>query len=108
MLIVPILILSHSLSHDKLDAGLRSLADWSTDITPKPLSAIPSIAITDDTPRAAPSSARLSALCEEDEASRPASPAYLNFSTGFPDALDRKSTRLNSSHSGESRMPSSA
>ena len=26
----------------------------------------------------------------------------------FPDALDRKSTRLNSSHSGESRMPSSA
>ena len=27
---------------------------------------------------------------------------------GQPDAVDRKSTRLNSSHSGESRMPSSA
>ena len=31
----------------------------------------------------------------------------VNLSQGFPD-LDRKSTRLNSSHSGESRMPSSA
>ena len=28
--------------------------------------------------------------------------------SGGSDVLDRKSTRLNSSHSGESRMPSSA
>ena len=32
----------------------------------------------------------------------------LCLSTGDADGLDRKSTRLNSSHSGESRMPSSA
>ena len=32
-----------------------------------------------------------------------------NFCDGFGDCLpDRKSTRLNSSHSGQSRMPSSA
>ena len=30
------------------------------------------------------------------------------FSAGIPTVADRKSTRLNSSHSGESRMPSSA
>ena len=39
---------------------------------------------------------------------------YLNFdedggaADGISDEVDRKSTRLNSSHSGESRMPSSA
>ena len=32
----------------------------------------------------------------------------LNFDTRFIDSLDRKSTRLNSSHVSESRMPSSA
>ena len=32
-------------------------------------------------------------------------PTPLNYATAF---LDRKSTRLNSSHSGQSRMPSSA
>ena len=31
-----------------------------------------------------------------------------DFVTVLPGSLDRKSTRLNSSHSGESRMPSSA
>ena len=31
-----------------------------------------------------------------------------NFSLSDPAVIDRKSTRLNSSHSGESRMPSSA
>ena len=31
-----------------------------------------------------------------------------DFQNGWDIALDRKSTRLNSSHSGESRMPSSA
>src|SRR6056297_3400080 len=41
----------------------------------------------------------------------PALQRYLNWLGGFVTAdwgLDRKSTRLNSSHSGESRMPSSA
>ena len=33
---------------------------------------------------------------------------YLNLSSGAPVWLDRKSTRLNSSHSQQSRMPSSA
>ena len=32
----------------------------------------------------------------------------VSFLKGSPRKLDRKSTRLNSSHSGESRMPSSA
>ena len=30
------------------------------------------------------------------------------YRASFPRGIDRKSTRLNSSHSGESRMPSSA
>ena len=38
----------------------------------------------------------------------PLVPGYLSYVTGMTGARDRKSTRLNSSHSGESRMPSSA
>jgi hypothetical protein len=39
------------------------------------------------------------------------SDSYFNYLTGFPEpdaVLDRKSTRLNSSHNPASRMPSSA
>ena len=43
----------------------------------------------------------------EEEAFVPAEPAP-PVVVAAPELLDRKSTRLNSSHSGESRMPSSA
>ena len=48
-----------------------------------------------------------SSLCIEVETSKP--DELLNFMISYRDwETDRKSTRLNSSHSGESRMPSSA
>ena len=47
----------------------------------------------------------MAAAAEEDEASLIVKDANGNL---LADGEDRKSTRLNSSHSGESRMPSSA
>ena len=48
----------------------------------------------------------LSAQCTDKRVNIITPPLYKDFPT--PEALDRKSTRLNSSHRSQSRMPSSA